>query len=486
VRFLARRAAGYDDANMHAEVVNGMDVLAVWDAVTRGAETARRGDGAVVLECMTYRYMGHSLSDSRVRYRSRKEEESWKACDALCQMGKQLVEAEVLSDDEVAALEEKAQARIRRATDWAAHAADPDPKDMYDGLLTDTTSEGIGDEYRTTQIHKRVRRFKRDSDGCILYRHAVWEALCEEMMRDRRVILYGEDVADYGGAFQVTVGLIDAFGRDRVFNAAISEAAICGTAAGAAMVGMRPVVELMYIDFLPLALDQIGNQIAKTRYMFGGKATLPLVVRTTLGGGKGYAGQHSQSLEAVVTQFPGLKVVAPSTAYDVKGLLKSSIRDDNPVIFLEHQLLYTEKGPVPEEEHLVPLGVANVLREGSDLTLVAYSRMAQVALDAAEQAAEEGIGIEVVDPRTLIPLDLDTIAKSVAKTGRLMLACQAPHTGCFAEHIAYEAQACCFQHLKVPAKIVAAYDVPPPMAQPLEQENIPDAAKLLREAKAML
>ena len=486
VRYLAQRAAGYDDQAMHAEVVNGMDALAVWDAVTRAAEIARRGDGAVVLECMTYRYMGHSLSDSRVRYRSQEEEEAWKACDAICRMKEQLIEAKVVSEPQIAALEEQAQARIRRACDWAAHAADPDPKEMYAGLFTDTTSDGIGDEYRTTQIHKRVRRFKRDSDGAILYRHAVWEALFEEMMRDRRVVLYGEDVADYGGAFQVTVGLIDAFGRDRVFNTAISEAAVCGTAAGAAMVGMRPVAEIMYIDFVPLALDQIGNQIAKTRYMFGGKATLPLVIRTTLGGGKGYAGQHSQSLEAVVTQFPGLKVVAPSTAYDVKGLLKSAIRDDNPVIFIEHQLLYTEKGVVPEEEYLVPLGVANVLREGMDLTLVAYSRQALVAMEAAERGAQEGISIEVVDPRTLLPLDVETISKSVAKTGRLLLACQAPKTGCFAEHIAYEVQACCFQHLKAPVKIVAAYDVPPPMAQPLEQENIPDAAKLLREAKTML
>ena len=192
-----------------------------------------------------------------------------------------------------------------------------------------------------------------------------------------------------------------------------------GVAAGASMCGLRPVAEIMYIDFLPLAMDQMANQAAKTRYMFGGKAKLPLVVRTTVGGGKGYAGQHSQSLEAIVTQVPGLKVIAPGTPYDAKGLLKSAIRDDNPVIFIEHQLLYTEKGVVPEEEYTVPIGVAAVRRPGTDVTIVAYLKMAQVAMEAAEQLAAEGIEAEVIDPRTLIPLDIDTIAASRRKDGEI-------------------------------------------------------------------
>lgn len=331
-----------------------------------------------------------------------------------------------------------------------------------------------------------MRAYRRDSKGQIMYRHAVCEALAEEMTRDQRVILFGEDVADYGGAFQVTVGLLESFGRERVFNTAISEAAIVGAAAGAAMCGLRPVAEIMYIDFMPLAMDQVANQVAKTRYMFGGKAKLPLVIRTTVGGGRGYAGQHSQSLEAMVTQVPGLKVVAPSTPYDAKGLLKSAMRDDNPVIFIEHQLLYTEKGVVPEEEYTVPLGVAAVRREGKDITLVAYLHMAQVALQAAGLLAVQGIEAEVVDPRTLIPLDVETIAASVRKTGRLLIVCQAPKTGCFGEHIAYRAQQACFPSLKAPVKIVAAYDVPPPMAQTLEAENLPSPEKVAREAKGML
>jgi pyruvate/2-oxoglutarate/acetoin dehydrogenase E1 component len=308
----------------------------------------------------------------------------------------------------------------------------------------------------------------------------------EELERDQRVIFFGEDVADYGGAFAVTGGLIETFGRDRVFNAPISEAAIAGVAAGASMCGLRPVAEIMYIDFVLMAMDQIGNQIAKARYMFGGKATLPLVIRTTVGGGKGYAGQHSQSLEAILTQMPGLIVVAPSTGYDAKGLLKAAIRDDNPVIFLEHQLLYTEKEVVPEEDYTVPIGKAKVLREGTDITAVAYLRMARETQIAAEMLEKEGISMEIIDPRTLIPLDLETITTSVKKTGRLLAVCQAPRTGCFAEHIAYRVQKEVFKSLKAPVEVIAAHDVPPPMAAPLEMENLPDAKRIAAAARAMV
>jgi 2-oxoisovalerate dehydrogenase E1 component len=486
VEFLARRGAGYNDVNMHAEVVNGMDVLAVRDAVLRAAERCRAGDGPVLIECMTYRYMGHSLSDMRTTYRTPEEEAAWKEHDAIATYRAQLLAAGALTEDEVRALEERARERIRQAALSAAAGADPDPATIYEGLFSDTSSEGIGDEYRTTRLLAEPRRARRDSQGRILYRHAVNEALAEEMLRDRRVIFFGEDIADYGGAFQVTPGLLEAFGRERVFNTAISEAAIAGVAAGASMAGLRPVGELMYIDFILLAMDQIGNQVAKARYMFGGKAKLPLVIRTTVGGGKGYAGQHSQSLEAVVTQFPGLKVVMPSTAYDVKGLLKAAIRDDNPVIFIEHQLLYTEKDEVPEEEYTLPIGVARVRREGADLTIVAYSLMANVALEAAELAEAEGVSVEVVDPRTLMPLDLETISRSVRKTGRALCLCQAPKNGCFAEHIAFEIQRVAFEALKGPVEVVAAHDVPPPMAQTLEKEHQPDAGKVMRKIREML
>ncbi len=484
---LARRGAGYNAENMHAEVVNGMDALAVHDAVRRAAQTCRAGEGPVLLECKTYRYMGHSLSDDRTTYRSKTEERAWHEIDPIDAVKGALVEHGVLTDEQLSQRCEQMRQHIMEATTWAVDATDPDPADIYRGLFVDTSTEDLGNKWRTPEnkLKGKVSYTRRDRQGRILYRHAVSEALMEEMLRDRRVIVYGEDVADYGGAFGATRGLIEIFGRDRVFNTAISEAAIVGTAAGASMVGMRPVAEIMYIDFILMAMDQVGNQLAKNRYMFGGKATLPAVIRTTIGGGRGYAGQHSQSLEAVVTMIPGLKVIAPATAYDVKGLLKAAIRDDNPIIFIEHQHCYTEKGEVPEEDYTIPIGEAKVVREGSDLTLIAYSYMLLKALEAVELAAEEGIDVELVDPRTLRPLDEETITASVNKTGKALIVQQAPYTGCFGEHIAQRIHEQCFDALRAPVQIVAAYDVPPPMAAPLEQENIPSVEKILYRIKAL-
>ncbi|MCE5238324.1 dehydrogenase E1 component subunit alpha/beta [bacterium] len=482
IDWLAQRGAGYSRENMHAEVVNGMSVLAVRDAVTRAAKLCREGQGPVLLECITYRYMGHSLSDDRTTYRSKNEEKAWQDIDPVETYQKALIESGIATQDLIDIHRKIAQERIDRATLFASEATDPDPATIYEGLSAETTSDDIDPKWATPQeaLLAEYKPQRRDSTGSILARHAVIEALIEEMLRDQRVVLYGEDVADYGGAFQATRGIFEIFGRQRCFNAPISESAIIGTAAGAAMAGMRPVCELMYIDFILMTMDQTGNQAAKNRYMFGGKAKLPMVIRTTIGGGKGYAGQHSQSLEAVATMFPGLKVVAPSTAYDLKGLLKAAIRDDNPVVFIEHQNLYLVKDPVPEEDYTVPLGVGKVVREGTDITVVAYSWMMQRALEAADKAAEEGISVEIVDPRTLVPLDEDLINASVSKTGRLLCVQQAPEIGCYAEHIAYKAQEACFASLKAPVKIVAAHNTPPPMAATLEAEFLPSVDKILK------
>lgn len=485
VDWLAQRGAGYNECNMHAEVVNGMSVLAVRDAVTRAAKLCREGKGPVLLECITYRYMGHSLSDDRTTYRSKTEEKAWEDIDPVVTFQNALIAAGLATQDLIDIHRNIAQERIDRATLFASKATDPDPATIYEGLFAETTSDDIDPKWATPkeELRGEYKPQRRDSSGSILARHAVIEALTEEMLRDKRVILYGEDVADYGGAFQATRGIFEVFGRKRCFNAPISEAAIIGTAAGASMAGMRPVCELMYIDFILMTMDQTGNQAAKCRYMFGGKAKLPMVIRTTIGGGKGYAGQHSQSLEAVATMFPGLKVVAPSTAYDLKGLLKASIRDDNPVVFIEHQNLYMVKDPVPEEDYTIPLGVGKIVREGSDITVIAYSWMMQRALEAANKAADEGISVEIVDPRTLVPLDEALINASVTKTGRLLCVQQAPEIGCYAEHIAYKAQEACFDALKAPVKIVAAHNVPPPMAEPLENEFLPSVDKILKGIK---
>jgi len=487
LRHIAQRGAGFNDQNMHARVESGMHVLAVRSTIEKAVEIARKGEGPVIIEFKTYRYKGHSLSDKRMTYRTAEEEEEWLKFDPVDLFTRELIENGMMTEGDIATLRGRIESTMEEVTLRAAGATDPDPRSIYEGLFSSTTSEDIGETYRTVLFNKEPKLFRRDSQGRILYRHAVIEALMEEMARDRRVVLYGEEVAEYGGAFQATVGLYDIFGRRRVFNTPISEAAIVGTALGAAMTGLRPVAEIMYIDFILMTGDQLGNQVAKTKYMFGGKAKIPLVIRTTIGGGKGYAGQHSQSLEAFPAMFPGLKVVAPFTAYDVKGLLKTSIRDDNPVFFIEHQHLYVEKDVVPEDEYTIPLGKGVIRREGKDITLISYSHQLKACLSAAEKLEEEdGISVEIIDPRTLVPLDEDLIIRSVGKTGRAIVVVQAPGRGSFGEHIIRIVQEKAFESLKGPIRLVAAYEVPPPMSAPLEHENLPSPEKIVENIRMML
>jgi pyruvate/2-oxoglutarate/acetoin dehydrogenase E1 component len=308
----------------------------------------------------------------------------------------------------------------------------------------------------------------------LTYREAVREALREEMKRDSSVFLLGEEIAEYGGAYKVTLGLVDEFGHERVRNTPLAEAAIAGAALGAALVGMRPVAEIMYIDFTPLALEQICNQIAKIRYMTAGMVKVPLVIRTQCGGGVSAGPHHSQSLEAIFAHIPGLMVVMPSSPVDAKGLLKSSIREDNPVIFIEHKGLYGLKGAVPEEEYLVPLGKAEVKRQGSDITVVTYSRSVIHALKAAQELSEVGIDLEVVDLRTLRPLDEDSILSSVKKTGRVLIVHEACKTGGFGGEIAAIIGEKCFEYLNAPIKRVAALDSPVPFSPKLENYVLPN------------
>src|ERR1035437_4276016 len=260
----------------------------------------------------------------------------------------------------------------------------------------------------------------------LTYLEALREAMVQEMRLDKEVFLIGEDIGTYGGAFGVSKGMLEEFGAERIRDTPISEAAIAGAATGAALMGMRPVMEIMFMDFLTISMNQLVNQAAKMRFMFGGKCSIPMVIRAPSGSGTGAAAQHSQSLEAWFVNVPGIKVVAPSTPYDAKGLLISAIRDNNPVLFMEHKLLYRLKGPVPEESYSIPLQSAEVKRQGRDLTIVAYSIMAPRALEAAEKLAAEGIEVEVVDPRCLKPLDTDTIIRSVSKTGRVLITHEAP------------------------------------------------------------
>jgi pyruvate/2-oxoglutarate/acetoin dehydrogenase E1 component len=320
----------------------------------------------------------------------------------------------------------------------------------------------------------------------IQYRDALNEALHEEMARDPAVCVLGEDVGRYGGVLQVTRGLYDKYGEKRVRDTPISEAGFIGIAVGAAMTGLRPIAEVMYIDFSALAMDQLVNQAAKARYMFGGKARVPMVMRTQGGGGRGNAGQHSQSLEMWYVHVPGLIVVQPATPYDAKGLLKSAIRNDNPVIFIEHKLLYNTTGPVPEEEYVIPLGVADIKRPGKDVTIVATSRMVLFALNAAETLAAEGIDAEVIDPRTLKPLDIDAIIQSVQKTGRLVVVNEGALTGGFTAEVAARVQREAFDWLDAPVMQVATEDVPLPYSGVLELEAIPTEQDIVNAAHEAL
>ena len=315
----------------------------------------------------------------------------------------------------------------------------------------------------------------------ISYSEAVIEALWEEMKSDERVFMMGEDVGPFGGAYVANPKLWKEFGDERVRDTPISENAIVGYALGAAITGMRPIAEIMFCDVIALAMDQIVNQVAKIRYMYGGNIEVPLVIRTTLGGFRSSAAQHSQNLEAWFVHVPGLKLVMPSTPYNAKGLWKTAIRENNPVIIFDHQQLFQKKGKVPEEEYLIPFGEAEIMREGKDVTVVATSFMVHRALNAADELAKQGIQIEVIDPRTLYPLDQETILASVQKTGRLLIIHQACRTGGFGAEVAAMVAEKGFDYLVHPIHRLGAQDVPLPFSPKLENFVLPNEQKIVKE-----
>jgi len=310
--------------------------------------------------------------------------------------------------------------------------------------------------------------------------------LREEMERDPSLMLIGEDIGRYGGIFGVTKGLLEEFGPQRVRSTPISESAIIGSALGAAMTGIRTVAEIMYVDFATCAMDQIVNQVAKIRYMSGGKVKVPLVIRTQGGGGRGNAAQHSQSLEALFFHIPGLKIVMPSTPYDARGLLKTAIRDDNPVMFIEHKLLYATKGFVSEDEYLIPFGQADIKRKGKDVTVIAISYMVTKALKAADQLTGDGIELEVIDLRTLVPLDLETLLQSVRKTNRVVIVHEGCRRGGIGADIACTIVEETFDFLDAPIQRVGALNVPIPYSEPLEKAVIPDEEDIIEAVKKVL
>ena len=468
----ADRACAY---GIPGVVVDGMDVLEVRKAVTEAAERARAGKGPTLVECETYRYYGHSHSDPRA-YRTREEEAEYKAKDPIKRLHADMAALGWLNETEFDKLDEFVDEKLDKAMAFSEDSAEPDP----DQLCTDVFAPS-----KTTdadiEAERRLREKVRSDTSIreISYAQALQEALREEMLRDEKVFLMGEDIGLYGGAYGATRGLFDEFGADRVIDTPISEASIGGAAVGAAMAGMRPVSEIMYVDFTPLAMDQIANQGAKNRYMFGGKTSVPMVCRSEGGAGRAIAAHHSQSLESLWTHFPGIYVVMPSTPYDAKGLLKTAIRDDNPVMFIEHKMLYKEKGPVPEEEYIIPFGVADVKRSGKDLTIVTYSRMVLRALEAAEILAKEGIDAEVIDLRTLVPLDMDTIVASIQKTGRLVGVTESYENTSFINEVMARVNEQAFDWLDAPMVRVASANVPVPRAEVLEDLAIPNVQRIV-------
>lgn len=472
---LAGRAAAY---GVPGVVVDGNDVRAVFHATREAIARARRGEGPTLLECQTYRWHGHMEGES-VAYRSADEIAAWKARCPIAALSRALEAEGALGVEWRAALEAESRAATERvALSWQRAQQAPPPAAA--ALTTDVYSPEPRSLYTATPPSSQPSPTRE-----LTCSRALFDALAEELARDPSVYLLGEDVTT-GGYFAVTTGLVERFGRERIVDTPISEYAIVGSAVGAAMVGRRPVCEILFSDFLTTCMDPLVNQAAKLRYMSGGQYSLPLVVRTPGGAGLGMAAQHSQSLEALLTGIAGLIVIAPATPADAKGLLKAAIRSNNPVVFFENKLLYAESGPVPEGDYVVPIGVADVKRAGTDVTLVTVGAVLSRALEAARALERDGVSVEVVDVRTLVPLDLATIVRSVAKTGRLVTLEDAPLMHGFGAEIVARVVEVAHGALRAAPRRVAGLDVPLAYDAGLENAALPNVERIVAAIRGVL
>ncbi|MEM4298262.1 MAG: pyruvate dehydrogenase complex E1 component subunit beta, partial [Nitrososphaerota archaeon] len=471
IESVAVRAAGY---GIVGESIDGNDVLKVYETVQKSIEMARKGEGPSLIECKTYRLRRHAERiDER---RSEAEIEEWKKKDPVVRFREYLVKEGIIDEEGLKRLEEDVKREIEEALNLALNDPFPDPKEI------------LQDVYGPSQ---EVQTEPPKSGRVITMGDALREALMGEMERDERVFLIGEDIgADaigpLGGLWPTTRGICAKF-PDRVIGTPLSEAAIAGVAVGAALTGLRPVAEIMFADFLTLVMDQLVNYAAKMRYSYGGEASVPMVLRTVYGFPTHHLGlHHAQCVESWMMNVPGLKIVMPSTPFDAKGLLIASIRDDDPVLFLEHKLLYNVKGPVPEQPYTIPIGKADVKREGRDCTVVATGLMVHRALSAAEKLAKEGIGLEVVDPRTILPLDEGTIVESVKKTGRLVIVHEAPKLGGFGGEVAAVVAERALEYLDAPIVRVTSPFAPVPYSPPLEEAYLPHDEDIIKAVKRVL
>ncbi|MDA4136644.1 MAG: pyruvate dehydrogenase complex E1 component subunit beta [Thaumarchaeota archaeon] len=468
---VASRAAGYSIPGI---AVDGMDVLAMYKAAGDAVARARSGNGPTLIEAKTYRFGGHYIGDPDIRTKEEKQE--WIKRDPIKMLMDQMIASGIAKPEEFAAIDQKLIAEVDEAVDFAEKSPYPD------------VSEALTDIYYVNPNPDMSEPDKNNlGTRVISMREAINEAMREELTRDPLTIIYGQGyMGKRGGPFQVGKGLQDLFGKERVRDAPISELTLVGTGLGAAMTGLRPIVEIQFVDFTPLASDQIVNQAAKVRYMFGGQYMVPLTIRTATGAEGSSAGHHSQSLEAWYMHIPGLKVVIPSTPYEAKGLLKSTIRNNNPTLFLETKSLYAIKGPVPEGDYTIPLGKADIKHEGKDVTIVTWGKMVLESLKVAERLKAEGIGVEVVDVRTLAPLDKRTIIDSVKKTGRVVVAHEENKTAGAGAEISAIISEEAFSSLKAPIMRVATPDAIFPYSPPLEKSIFPNDTKIEAAVRAVL
>ena len=466
---VSTRAASYEIPGI---TVDGNDGVEVYLVLREAVDRARSGEGPTLIEAMTYRHGQHSLRVNLRDPRPEDELESWMNRDPIARMEERLGSE---GDFSTALIDETTQAvdeEIETAVSYGRESPEPGMQVMLDAVYAP---------------HAEHSEPGPATERTLSYPEALNEALEQEMLRDDRVFLMGEDVGATGGIFGVSKGLMERYGAERVRDTPISEATFVGCGVGAAIAGMRPVVEIQIFDFVALTMDMLVNQAAKFRFMLGGKPSVPLVVRGPQGGGIRLAAQHSQSLEAWFTHVPGLVVAAPSTPYDAKGLLVAAIRDDNPVVFLEQKLLYLGgNGPVPEELYAIPLGKADIKRAGTDVTVVATSAMVPRALSAATVLERDGISVEVVDPRTLQPLDEETILASVRKTNRLLIVHEAWVRGGFGAEVAAMAVDQAFDWLDAPVARLGAPHTPMPYNDRLELEVIPSQERIVEAIRGLL
>ncbi len=470
---VATRAQGF---GLPSAIVDGQDGLAMHAAAQEAIDRARAGGGPTLIEAKTYRFHTHSAFATKDP-RAADEVAFWKSRDPIEILGAKLLDAGVFTTAELDELREKEADLAQEAADFAVASPYPAPEEALTDVFLPSETESYSEPGHPAP-ESGVRQLNMVE--------SLNEALHEEMERDPTVFIMGEDIGNIGGLFGVTGGLLERFGEERIREMPIAEPGYTGVGVGAAIAGAHPVVEIQVMDFLSLTMDQLANHAAKLRYMTGGQASVPMVLRGVVMTGIGLAAQHSQSLEAWVAHIPGLKVIMPSTPYDAKGLMKSAIRDGNPVVCFEKRLLYAATGPVPEEEYLVPFGQAAVRRTGDDLTIVASGLSAQMAIEAAEALAAEGIAAEVIDLRTLVPLDMDTIIESVAKTHRVIVANDGYRNCGFAAEVMARIMEQGFDYLDAPVMRVTSEDVPIPCSEALEQVALISTDKIATAARELL